>query len=150
MKAQQFAADIKNHKVKFNIQSKKVLSTSVQEMLRKAQTTQPSVKVTGGSFEEGKIPVDTGNLVNSLVSEVDGSPVATGSDSYIIAANRAKVGQRLTFRWVAKYAKRIEFGFTGTDSAGRSYNQAGRFFVTRAIQAWPSIVRKNILKFGVK
>jgi hypothetical protein len=40
----------------------------------------------------------------------------------------------------APYMPRLEFGFTGTDSLGRSYNQAGRLFITRNAERWQEFV----------
>lgn len=38
-----------------------------------------------------------------------------------------------------EYARRINYGFVGTDSAGRSYDQAGRHMVEQAMQEAPEI-----------
>ena len=43
----------------------------------------------------------------------------------------------------AVYARRMEYGFVGKDSLGRSYNQAGRFFITQNVKRWRSIVTKT-------
>jgi hypothetical protein len=48
------------------------------------------------------------------------------------------------------YAKRLEYGFVGTDSLGRYYNQPGRFFVTDTCKRWPQIVQKVTSDLGVK
>lgn len=34
-----------------------------------------------------------------------------------------------------KYAMRMEYGFSGTDRRGRTYNQAGHYYMTRAVNA---------------
>lgn len=60
-------------------------------------------------------PVDTTNLRNSIrldVSNID--------DLY---------AEVLT---TEEYARRQELGFTGTDSLGRSYDQEGHFYMTKA------------------
>lgn len=41
----------------------------------------------------------------------------------------------------AVYARRLEYGFNGKDSLNRTYNQAGRFYVTDTAKSWPAIVR---------
>jgi hypothetical protein len=42
------------------------------------------------------------------------------------------------------YARRLNYGFTGTDSLGRQYNQRGYFFVDLAAQRWQQIVTANV------
>lgn len=102
-----------------------VTMMSIQDVLEGAQTTQRGITQGAESFEVGKIPVGlTSDLVNSL--SVEGS---TGPDAYITAITGMALGDVLTFEWTAPYAARIEFGFTGTDSLGRSYDLAGRFFI---------------------
>jgi len=39
----------------------------------------------------------------------------------------------------AAYALRVEFGFVGDDSLGRTYNQQGRFYVTGTLASWQDI-----------
>ena len=51
-----------------------------------------------------------------------------------------KLGEVFMMRNNAVYAMRIEYGFVGTDSLGRHYNQQGRYFVTQNVAAWPTIV----------
>lgn len=48
----------------------------------------------------------------------------------IVAARDLVIG---TLGTKVPYAARIEFGFIGSDSLGRQYNQAGQYNVTRAI-----------------
>lgn len=42
----------------------------------------------------------------------------------------------------AVYGPRIEYGFTGRDSAGREVHQRGRFFVRKTLARWAQIVRR--------
>ena len=104
---------------------KYVMKSSITDVLVAAQTTQIGITQGATSFVEGKIPVgDTAELVNSLT--VDG---ATGPDAYVVAIAGMQIGDYKRFGWTALYAHRIEVGFVGTDSLGRTYNQAGRHFV---------------------
>lgn len=112
-----------------------VAKQSIQDVLEGAQTTQPGVQQTGGSFEVGKIPVEDADLVNSLT--VEGTK---GEDAYVVAINGMELGDVLTFEWTADYAARIEFGFTGTDSLGRNYDVPGRFFVGTNAAKFPQFV----------
>jgi hypothetical protein len=64
-------------------------------------------------------PVDTGYLRASWKPSIDASAVGVG-DVWELANT-------------AKYARRVEFGFIGKDSLGRTYNQAGCGFVRAAL-----------------
>lgn len=90
-------------------------------------------------------PVDTGFLRGSWQPSIGkpytGEPVqgdATAKIALSVADLRA--GDKFYMRNNAVYAKRIEWGFVGHDSLGRYYNQKGRFMVTDAVKAWPTIV----------
>jgi hypothetical protein len=56
------------------------------------------------------------------------------------ALQKAKAGETIYFLNGAKYALRLEFGFVGTDSLGRDYNQAPRSFVRSSIAEFQTIV----------
>lgn len=109
----------------------------------------------------GNMPVDTGFLRNSLVASTDGptpidpkagpadgasydkaGDVLSGDVSLIIAG--AKIGQTIWACFTAAYARRQEYGFTGEDALGRTYNQAGRGFVRLAAQKWQRIVESVV------
>lgn len=47
-----------------------------------------------------------------------------------------------------RYAMRLEFGFTGTDSLGRHYNQPPRGVVARAVLMWDEIVGEAAASIG--
>ena len=64
-------------------------------------------------------PVDTGYLRASWSPNIDASSVT--------------IGDVFEFSNHAVYARRLEFGFIGTDKLGRIYNQAGRGFVRAVI-----------------
>jgi len=96
-------------------------------------------------------PIDTGFLRSSLVVGVKGSvpsgPNAEYGSSYNStrisnAIDSVKLGDRVVFIYGATYARRLEYGFTGIDSLGRHYNQAGRFWITAAGQKYRSIMRR--------
>lgn len=50
----------------------------------------------------------------------------------------------------AAYIMRLEFGFQGEDKLGRTYHQAGRYFVTGALAEWPKIVAEQAALLGIK
>lgn len=110
-------------------------------------------------------PVDTGNLRNSLVAHVNGisgatvtGPGTTSSDStYRSGANESianimnlKLGDKVSFVYHASYARRLNYGFTGYDSLGRYYNQAGRFWIERVGARYKSIMRSSASRLGYK
>jgi hypothetical protein len=104
----------------------------------------------------GNMPVDTSFLQNSLVG-VPGEtvppmiPTADGKGGPMVgnAAGIESViaswepGGSMSFGFIAAYAARQNYGFSGTDSLGRNYNQSGRHFVELAVQQWPAIVEAN-------
>lgn len=114
-----------------------VIKDSTQSVVEVMQT--PKAK-------GGKMPVDTGNLRNSLMSSLSGGVGAMGPASHIMVAASMKAGDTATFTYTAEYARRVNSGFVGQDSLGRTYNQQGAFFVEGAVDQWPAIVRASVAK----
>ena len=114
-----------------------VLKDATQSVVAVAQVT----KAKGG-----KMPVDTGNLRNSLQSSIAGGASGEGESSHILVAPLMEGGDVATFTWTAEYARRVNNGFTGEDSLGRNYSQVGAHFVEGAVDQWPAIVRASIAK----
>lgn len=112
-----------------------VARQAIQDVLERAQTTQPSVKQTGGTFQRGKIPVDTGDLVNSQT--VAGT---SGSDAYTVAIAGYEVGDSLRFAWTAQHALPMELGFTAENGT----EVPGRFFVTDAVAEFEAFVKARV------
>lgn len=117
-----------------------VMRQSISDVLVGAQTTQIGITQGATSFVEGKIPVGlTAELVNSL--SVDGG--GTSKDAYVVKIAGMEIGDSMSFAWTAPHARRIEQGFTGEDSLGRTYNVPGRFFVDLNAAKFPEFVRKR-------
>ncbi len=120
-----------------------LLRNSVQGLAKAAATTIPN---------GGRVPVKTGNLARSVV--VDDKPpkviegLATGDYSLGIANIRP--GEPIYIGWQANYARRQNYGFVGTDSLGRTYNQSGYGFAEAAAAQWPQIVRAEAAKLGAR
>lgn len=118
-----------------------LLRNSVQALAKVASTTIPN---------GGRVPVKTGNLARSVV--VDNQPprviegLATGDYSLGIA--NIRLGETVYIGWQAVYARRMNYGFVGTDSLGRNYNQAGFGFAEAAAAQWPAIVQEQATKLG--
>jgi len=122
---------------KLTMQNLKYVATeAIQDVVSAAQTTQRGITMGATSFVEGKIPEGkTKTLKNSLTSNG-----TEGVASYTVAIGAYEVGDTLTFAWTAPYALRMELGFTGEDSKGRTYNQAGRHFVGANARKFPEFV----------
>lgn len=118
-----------------------LLRNSVRELAKEASSTIPN---------GGRVPVKTGNLARSVV--VDNEPprviegLATGDYSLGIAG--IKPGQPIYIGWQAAYARRQNYGFVGTDSLGRTYNQAGYGFAEATAAKWDGIVKAQAAKLG--
>lgn len=123
-----------------------VAINAIQDVVEAAQTPQPGVARTGGSFQVGQIPVDTSALINSLASGADGVFGAPSADSYVVALAGYELGDYMRFGWTMPYARRIELGFTGTDALGRNYNQAGRHFVGANAARFSEFVMKYAMQ----
>lgn len=133
--AKSFTLQMQAFRDKTREQMRAVLSASVQDVLEEAQKP---------VAQGGRMPVDTGFLRNSLVCELNGSQIGTGPESYTLAAAGMEPGDVARFGWTAAYALRMELGFVGEDSAGRTFNQQGKFFVEGAAAQWPQIVARNV------
>jgi len=105
-----------------------VLKDATQSVVAVAQQT----KAKGG-----RMPVDTGNLRNSLQSSVAGGAMGEGASSYILVAAGMKGGDLATFTWTAEYAAAVNNGNRG---------RPGAHFVEGAVDQWPAIVRASIAK----
>lgn len=104
--------------------------------------------------EGGKVPIDTGNLANSLQASKQSMPTTsdgpfTGSNVGIITAT-IRANQAVWLGYQAKYARRVNNGFVGADSRGRVYNQQGAHFVETAVANWSNIVETAVkeIRFG--
>ena len=93
----------------------------------------------------GRMPVKTGNLRRSLMASTSSMPtIVEGKQEFsespvelVIAG--AELGGTIYLGFQAAYAARMNYGFVGQDSLGRSYNQAGFGFVDAVAQRWPQI-----------
>lgn len=132
-----FTAQIADFAAKAQRKAELVLKQSAQDVFEIAQTP----KAQGGN-----LPVDTGFLRNSFVAGLNGSTNLTGPDAYTLAIAGMELGDSLFGGWSANYARRMEYGFIGTDSRGRTFNQAGNHFALNAAQQWQAIVQRNAEK----
>ena len=130
----EFVADIKQFAKLTEEAMAKVARDSVQDVMEGAMTAARGVSV-GGTLIQGRIPVATGVLINSLSTEVKGRGTSLGDTSYTIALANYQLGDVLTFAWNTKYAIHVEMGFK---------NFPGWHFVGRNAARWPEIVAHNV------
>lgn len=96
----------------------------------------------------GPLPYRTGNLRRSLWVSTTAMPEVSTDYSikydevqdYTAEVLSAEIGDTIYAGFRAPYGPRVNYGFVGEDSLGRSYNQSGYGFVEYATLLWPSIV----------
>lgn len=89
----------------------------------------------------GRMPVDTGFLVNSVLASTNGMPGSAGQPVALVLL-QVQLGGSVYVGWTAAYAMRMEYGFMGQDSLGREYAQVGKAFLRGAVQQWTNIVNE--------
>lgn len=123
-----FTAQIKAFADKSKEKVEAVIKQSAQEVFSTAQTP----KAMGG-----RMPVDTGTLRGSLMSDINGSRVGVGPDSYVLAIAGMEAGDVIFAGWggpAAGYARHQEYGTS---------RMPGNFFMLSAAQQWQAIVARN-------
>ena len=126
-----FSATVKGWSEKAKRNAGLVVKASAQEVFERATRRQPSVKETGGAFEVGKVPVDTGELINSFQARLN-DLTQGGAANYEGVILGMELGDTVSGVFTAKHARPIEYGVTG--------KFAGRFYVREAVQDWQTIV----------
>ncbi|CAB4137321.1 hypothetical protein UFOVP317_27 [uncultured Caudovirales phage] len=104
----------------------RVAKQSTDDVVREAQT--PVAK-------GGNMPVDTGVLRNSLVTEVNGVEAGVGADSFVLGIAQLQLGDVLTVAWTADYAIPRHY-MVGV-------GQGGGLWRDKAAAKWSGIVDKN-------
>lgn len=102
----------------------------------------------------GLLPYRTGNLMRSFwLSTSEFAMTAANQEKFetmqdfVSVAERLEIGDVAYLSLRAAYARRRNYGFVGTDSLGRYYNDEGTGFVERTALLWPSIVANNIRRY---
>lgn len=120
-----FTAQIKAFADKSKEKIEAVVKQSAQEVFSIAQTP---------IAQGGRMPVDTGFLRNSLISELNGATVAGGADAYVLAVAGMELGDTVFAGWTAEYARFQEYGTSAFP---------GNHFMLAAAQQWQAIVARN-------
>ncbi|MDP9630085.1 UNVERIFIED_ORG: hypothetical protein J2W85_002146 [Ensifer adhaerens] len=126
-----------------------------EELAREAAVLRTASQIVANSVRTsvaagGRMPVDTGNLKNSLMGSTTAMPtVDEGEKTYPDRAGEIEliisnldVGETLYLGFQAAYGPRMNYGFVGQDSLGRVYNQQGFGFVDAEAQDWPQTVKR--------
>lgn len=104
-------------------------------------------------FMQESVPVQDGFLRASLVVLVNQDPpkadktaedgMGPYTDAYMkMALAGAVAGDRIVASYTMVYARRLEYGFNGTDSLGRTYNQPPRGWTRAAAARWNEAVQQ--------
>lgn len=116
----------------------------------------------GNSIQVHPAPrTPTGFLRGSWFAQLDAPPNGIGQVDpnggasiarVSVVAAALEIGQTYYVVNTAKYAPRLEYGFVGTDTRGRHYNQAGRYWVRSVVGDAPSIAEQvaNDIASGTK
>lgn len=105
-------------------------------------------------LEGGALPYDTGNLGRSIevstteFPTVDSELLEYTAQDTTFALSGVEYGDPVYIGVRAVYGPRMNYGFVGEDSLGRSYNQAGNYFVERGGNMWQQIVTEEEAKYG--
>lgn len=140
-----FAASIAGFRDKTKAQMQAVLGASIQDVMDIAE-----LPVANG----GRMPVDTGALINSVATELNGRLLGAASETPDKSGAKSKAniallvaemqpGDEARIGWTAAHAMRQHEGFIGEDSAGRTFNQEGKRWIDGAAAQWPQIVERN-------
>lgn len=136
-----FTAQVRAWSEKAKRNANLVVADAAQGVFADMSVRQPSIKETG-TFEVGKVPVDEGVLINSLFTQVNGSTVGQGPNSYAAALAGYEGGDTILFAFSAEYSVHIEYGTS---------KFPGRFMVREALNAqggWQGRVDASAAKFA--
>jgi hypothetical protein len=144
-----FTADVRNWTEKAKRNAVLIVKQSIQDAGQEMTNAEDGI-VRGAPFKEGVVPVDEAELINSSVVIVDGATSGRGEGGqgpdFTGALAGFEAGDYVEIGFTAKHARRREYGFSGQDSLGRTYDEPGRFMVRNAAQQWNTIVQGNAAK----
>lgn len=116
---------------------------------------QAGVADSGGTFREGFVPVDTGELINSVSVTINGAVTGSGGNGappdFVASLGAMTFDDVAEVVFTAAHARPMEYGFRIADDndpdddqyAGGDVDVAGRFFVRNTVQSWEQIVMAN-------
>lgn len=120
------------------------VSRWVEKALGKATAVLHAIVSDGLAEVKELTPVRTGylraNWTASFTWDVTPTRDASGEAAEVIA--ESQLGQTIIICNPVVYARRIEFGFIGTDALGRHYNEAGHGMMQQTIAEMPTIAER--------
>ena len=127
----------------------RAIVNAIQDLMEIIMTSAPGITA-GGTLIEGRFPVVSSDLIRSLITELDGAKTGEGQQAYAVGLANFELGQFIRFSWTMAYALRIELGFTGQDSLGRTYQQPGWHMVGKNVPQFPAIFARHLEIEGAK
>jgi hypothetical protein len=99
---------------------------------------------------KARTPVKTGFLRSNWTAIIKGQeiPVAGRVPDPAKVIMTARVGQVIVILNPTVYARRVEYGFVGEDSAGRHYNQQGAHMVAQTMAEMPVIAARALARLN--
>lgn len=122
-----FAAQLQDFENLTMDKMRRVVRASVQDTIADAQTP---------VAQGGSMPVDEAFLINSLATELNGSGVATGADSFVLAIAQMEPGDVLAAGWTAEYARARHY-------KPEDFGQGGGHWRDKAAAKWQDTVDRN-------
>lgn len=100
--------------------------------------------------EGGRLPIDNGDLRRSIIASGESMPeikqdqteFSDQSATSLSILGSMELGTISFIGVTAAHGPRMEYGFVGTDSLGRVYNQQGFGYLAAEVQAWPQTVQR--------
>lgn len=117
-----------------------VFRLATQKTIRQMQQTVP--------YQYGFLRASLVVLVNKeppVADRSDKEGMGPYTDAYMqLSISNAVAGDRIVAAYTMEYARRLEYGFTGVDSLGRSYHQAPIGWTRKAAANWKMNVNEAI------
>jgi len=130
--ANSFTADIRNWNDKAKRNMRGIMREATQAVITDAQKP-----VSKG----GNMPVDTGNLRNTLASGLNGLFGAPADDSYVLTIAGMNPGDTAQFGWSSDYARARHY-------KPEIFGQGGGMWRDKAAKQWDTIVDRVAKRFS--
>jgi hypothetical protein len=150
---QNFAADVLRFTEEAKQNMEYVFRGSVEDISELMTRRQESMwnsntgKQVRDTFDVGFVPVDTGELINSVEVSVNGAITGQGANKappdFVASLAGLELGGVAEIYFTAPHARPLHYGFTTASGT----QVPGRLWVTTAIQQWPAIVDANAALF---
>lgn len=116
----------------------RIYRASIRDVIEASTVEVPGL-AEGGSFQEGKVPVVTRELADSLFVEINGARKSGANGAYRRVIDSVKAEDDVRYGWAAPHARKINYG----DGL-----LPGRFFAEKGFNRWRTSVNKNAARFS--